>query len=355
MDPGAGLDAQTTAEKCASVFRVQGGMNVVVSAIPKSDTPANDYDPAWMLGTHPSAFPHNTGARPDGMSEERWAQCILRRYPSSQFAQNVGLIADLFDCIQRHSVNKNAWVQVQFRPDQQAAVSALSEQHVQAVLDAIASRKFGADLNNVLDGLPEGARTLYNGVKAVGGRVIGTPQSFLSLRSKVLAANTVFGAYTCQLNLSPSELGAKWTFDLAGEAYEFDYEGRPTNRPHLLQCKRIIAANPVACADFLMAYLRAFTEVFCGWPMGSDRQTNPNSLFGIIYAMYLKYESSQRGGLHAHGQTCQPFLQVCALVYIHVIMFCSIVRRIVRCTCLEYTRCSVPSSDACALNTPDVP
>lgn len=25
--------------------------------------------------------------------------------------------------------------------------------------------------------------------------------------------------------------------------------------------------------------------------------------------MYLKYESSQRGGLHAHGQTCQPFLQ----------------------------------------------
>ncbi len=38
-------------------------------------------------------------------------------------------------------------------------------------------------------------------------------------------------------------------------------------------------------------------------------QINPDCLFGVIYAMYLKYESSQRGGLHAHGQTCQPFLQ----------------------------------------------
>lgn len=36
---------------------------------------------------------------------------------------------------------------------------------------------------------------------------------------------------------------------------------------------------------------------------------DPDCLFGVIYAMYLKYESSQRGGLHAHGQTCQPFLQ----------------------------------------------
>lgn len=38
-------------------------------------------------------------------------------------------------------------------------------------------------------------------------------------------------------------------------------------------------------------------------------QKNPDCLFGVILAMYLKYESSTRGGLHAHGQTCQPFLQ----------------------------------------------
>lgn len=167
----------------------------------------NDYDPMWLVGAHPSAFPNNTGARPANMSEERWAQCILQRYPTSQYARNLGLIADMFNITQRHSVNKNAWIQFRFRPDQQAAVSDLSEKDVQAVLDAISSRSFGAELRHRMDALPPGAWTLYNGVRAVGGRVVGTPQSFLSLRSKILAANAVYGAYTCQLNLSPSELG----------------------------------------------------------------------------------------------------------------------------------------------------
>lgn len=282
---------------------------LLVSAIPKSDKLVDDYDPGWMLGAHPSTFPHNKGGCPSGMSEERWAQCLLQRYPACQYARNLGLIADCFNVVQRHNVNKNAWVQFQFRPDQQAAITALSQRDVQAVLDLISSNAFGANLINGLNSLPPGARILYNGVKAVGGRVLGTPQSFMSLRSKVMAGTTVFGAYTCHINLNPSETSAKWTFDLAGEKYEHDIEGYPSTRPHIVDCKRIIAANPVACADFLMAYLHGFVKVFCGWPMDSERQVNPECLFGLIRLMYLKYESSQRRGLHAHGQLCQPFLQ----------------------------------------------
>jgi hypothetical protein len=282
VNPDSTLDSESTVQQASVMLKRQGLLsdkNVLVSAIPKVDKIINDYDPSWMLGAHPSTFPHNTGARPKGMSEERWAQCILQRYPSPQYARNLGLIADLFNVTQRHSVYKNAWIQFRFSPDQQASISDLSQEHVQAVLDAIASRSFGADLANTMKTLPPGAWTLYNGVRAVGGRVVGTPQSFMSLRSKILAANTVSGAYTCQLNLSPSELGAKWTFELAGEAYSHDYDGRPTDRPHLMQCKQLIAANPVACAEFLTAYLRAFVDVFCGWPMGSDKQVS------IIIAM----------------------------------------------------------------------
>lgn len=255
---------------------------LLVSAVPKVDKVVNDYDPTWMLGSHPSTFPHNTGARPQGMSEEKWAQCILQRYPTAQYACNLGLIADLFNVTQRHSVYKNAWIQFRFRPDQQAAISELSEKDVQAVLDAISSQSFGAQLNTTMNALPPGAWTLYNGVRAVGGRVVGTPQSFLALRSKILAANALYGPYTCQLNLSPSELGAKWTFELAGESYTHDYDGRPTNRPHVVQCKQLIAANPVACADFLTAYLRAFVDVFCGWPMDSDRQVRLVMLYQLV-------------------------------------------------------------------------
>jgi hypothetical protein len=306
VDPDVPVDAETAVQRAKVLLHRQG---LLVSAVPKADKLLDDYDPAWMLGAHPSTFPYNKGARPANMSEERWARCIVQRYPAAQFARNLGLLSDLFNVTQRHAVNRSAWIQFRCRPDQQAAVSALSEDDIQTVLEAIATRKFGAALRATMDTLPAGAWTLYNGMKAVGGRVVGTPQSFLSLRSKVLSAPAVYGAYTCQINLSPSEIGAKWTFDLAGESYTHDFDGRPSDRPHLVQCKQIIAANPVACAEFLMAYLRGFVAVFCGWPMGSDRQVNPDCLFGAIHALYLKYESSTRGGLHAHGQAIQRFLQ----------------------------------------------
>ena len=57
-----------------------------------------------------------------------------------------------------------------------------------------------------------------------------------------------------------------------------------------------------------MAYMQAFTEVICGWSWDSDRQTDKTCLMGEIHVLYLKYENSTRGGLHAHGQACQPLL-----------------------------------------------
>jgi Helitron helicase-like domain at N-terminus len=310
MDPDVPIDADSSINRAKVMLQRQG---LLVSAVPKSDVLADDYDPNWILDAHPSSFPYHTGSWPEGMSMERWSKCIMHRYPPSQFAQNLGLISDLFNITQRHSVSKSAWIQFRCRPDQSASIGSLSEADVQSTLDAITNRAYGEGLNLILNALPPAARTLYNGLKAVGGRVIGTPQSFAALRSKVIAATNLHGSYTCQLNLSPAEIGSEWTFRLAGEDYNIALDGRPTNRPHVTQCKRIIAANPMACADFLMAYLRAFTEIFLGWPMDSDHQVDPDCFFGKIYAAYLKYESSQRGGLHAHGQIIQKFLQTEAL------------------------------------------
>jgi hypothetical protein len=310
MDPDVPIDVNTTVQRAKVMMQRQG---LLVSAVPKSDTLADDYDPNWMLDAHPSSFPYHTGAGPQGMSMERWAKCILHRYPPTQFAQNLGFISDLFNIIQRHSVSTSAFIQFRFRPDQTASINSLSEPDIQAVLNAITSQSFGEGLRHIMDTLPPAAWTLYNGLKAVGGRVIGSPQSFAALRSKVIACTNYYGPYTCQLNLSPAEIGSEWTFRLAGEEYKIAMDGRPSNRPHVTECKRIIAANPVACADFLMAYLRAFARVFLGWPMDSDRQENPDCPFGVMYSAYLKYESSQRGGLHAHGQILQKFLQTEAL------------------------------------------
>jgi hypothetical protein len=96
---------------------------------------------------------------------------------------------------------------------------------------------------------------------------------------------------------------------MAGQSYKFNDQGFPVGRPHLTQCYRIIAENPVAAAEMLHAYMRAFTAVFLGWPMDCDTQKTKDCLFGPIRVAYLKYESSTRGGKHAHGQILQPALQ----------------------------------------------
>jgi hypothetical protein len=92
----------------------------------------------------------------------------------------------------------------------------------------------------------EGGRILYNGLQAAGGRIMGTPQSFKRLRSKVLAATTVFGPYTCQINLCPNEYTSKWACELAGEAYTFEPSGSPTVTRHIEDCKTLLSANPPA-------------------------------------------------------------------------------------------------------------
>ena len=306
MDPDVPIDMNTTMHRAKVLLQRQG---LLVSMVPKSDKLADDYSPAWFLDAHPSAFPYNTGGWPKGMSQDRWGQCILHRYPPTQFAQNLGLVTDIFNINQRHSVSKSAWVQFRCRPDQCADIANLSEADVQSVLEAISKNEFGSTLKDRMDRHPPAAWTLYNGMKAVGGRVLGTPQSFQGLRSRVIACANFYGSYTCQMNLSPAEIGSEWTFRLAGHEYNLGLDGRPTNRPHTMECKRIIAANPVACADFLMSYLRAFTEIFLGWPMDSSFQTNPDCFFGPCFVAYLKYESSARGGLHAHGQAIQRILQ----------------------------------------------
>ena len=301
------LDATTAANVARNSLARQ---KLVASTITPNTKPENDYDPKWFLKSHPSTFPHNSGSCPSGMSLEKWFQTLIRRYPTEQFAQNLPLISDAFNIIQRHSVYKHAWVQFKSSPDRVAALAHLTEHDVNIVLDALSKNLFGTSLHAALDSTcnPAAARTLLNGIRAVGGHIIGTPQSFLNLRSKVLAPHVIFGHYTVAMNLCPSELGAVWTFRLAGKNYTFDAEGNPEGRPHLTACRRLIAANPVACADFFHAYITGFLSVFCGWPIDAQCQQDPNCMFGVLVALYLKHENGERGGLHCHGQGTQPAL-----------------------------------------------
>ena len=311
LDPHVAVDRKIVADKARVVLQRGGPVNKsLVSIVPRDSQLLNDYDPQVIVSSHPSMFPYNKGGPPKGMSLACWAEGLLQRYPLDQFARNIGAIPDIFNRIQRQEVNTQAYVQFKMQPHKMCEVTTLNDTQVATVLDAYASCAFGERLNTMMQGLPPACWTLLNSIKAMGGRVIGTPQSFAALRSKVLAPQGIFGPYTCSINLSPSEAGFEWTFHLAGHDYQInDLTGDPEERPNTAQCYRIIAENPVACAEFLHSYMRAFCAVMLGWPMESDHQVDHNCLFGRICVAYLKYESSTRGGKHAHGQILQPSLQ----------------------------------------------
>jgi hypothetical protein len=102
-------------------------------------------------------------------------------------------------------------------------------------------------------------------------------------------------------------------FKIAGRQYRFDAAGNPLDHPGTTEALRIIAQNPAACAHFVDAYIRAFTDVFMGWPIGAKEQQNPNCLFGIVWLLYWSFESNSRPGKHGHGGAVQPALHTARL------------------------------------------
>jgi hypothetical protein len=113
------------------------------------------------------------------------------------------------------------------------------------VSDTITAEKITLSTKFSLLAGPAG-KVLYRGLRSAGSKILGTPQSFRSLRSKVMAATTIFGPYTCQINLCPNEYTSKWVFEMAGEKYDLDTEGNPLLERHIEQCTRLVAMNPTA-------------------------------------------------------------------------------------------------------------
>lgn len=286
---------------------------VLATGIPRT-SPCNDYDPMWIVYAHPSVFPHGRGQCPAGMSLRHYFKCILQRYPAKQFARNHGFIVDSFNILQRHEVNLHSWLQLRICPSLVSAVKNLTPDDMQKVFNILSKKHTALVAAREMSSLSPAAKAVMSGMQRTGGRVEGSPQSFLSLRSRVMAVTTVFGPFTCMINLNPSESSLCWTFTMIGQPpWVYDAFGKPQGRPNHLDALRAVAANPVACAKVIHACLALFNEVFLGWPLGADRQANPNCLFGPIVALYMKYESSGRGGKHAHGQILQPPLQAANL------------------------------------------
>ena len=230
--------------------------------------PLNEYDRDFFVKGHPHTFPNGVGSMPDGMTLKEYSRMLLHRYPREQYAQNIGLLADLFNVGQRHDVLTHSRIQLKLSPGMSEDINKLSEDDIKKVLELQGSSMPFATQEKILDSLPAAAKTLLRAMRRVGGKVIGTPGSFLGLRSIMQAAWNVFGPYTLMMNLCPYENNMAWVFKLAGVEYFFDaLTGKPLKNLTKEERARIIAANPAACAHAFKAYLDAFQKVFMNSPV----------------------------------------------------------------------------------------
>jgi hypothetical protein len=273
--------------------------------------PCNDYDKSFFVHGHPMSFPNGKGAIPEKMSLREYAKMILQRYPRQQYAQSPGLLADLFNVLQRHDVLTQAGVQLRLSPDMIQQINSLTADQYKRVMELATAHTSGPALAAALTSLPKGAKTLLSAMKTTGGRVTGSPQSFLALRSKIESLWNVFGPFTVMVNLCPFENNLTWVFQMAGKAYCFDARtGEPVNGPTAAERAKVVKENPVACAQGFNHYIRAFFRVFLGWDLEKGKQVDSDCLFGHVLALAGRPETGGRGGLHLHAQAIQPLFQV---------------------------------------------
>lgn len=101
-----------------------------MSAPSADGKPIDDYSPQWFMKVHITSFPNGTGGAPKGMSLSAWANLLTRRYPRAMFGQNVYLLADMFNILQRHETSTQSGVSMRLKPSHLAVIGSLTQEEV---------------------------------------------------------------------------------------------------------------------------------------------------------------------------------------------------------------------------------
>jgi len=271
---------------------IREGGHVVSSA--GDPQPYSDYDPKWVPWVHLMSFPFGDGGCPHGMSFPAWCKIILNRFPREQFAQNVPMVLDMLNIQMRHQVNVGTKVSLKMSPAMMEQIGTINDETIQQVLQILRKgpqvmakelRKGPQVMAKELrqPSTPPAVQLLLKSMAISGARVPGTPRR---LRSETLAMWHMGGVWTTSITLNPSDLNAGVLFEVCGHGYSYIAQtGAPVLSPVIADKFKIIASNPVACAEYFRAVVVGFIEVFLGWKEGAKSQTNPDCIFGRVTAL----------------------------------------------------------------------
>jgi hypothetical protein len=142
-------------------------------------------------------------------------------------------------------------------------------------------------------------RLLKKHIHATGGRVMGSDQNCLSLRSKIWSTSIYVSPPSLWITINPSDLDDPIAQLLLGEEIDLDAFMAMAG-PDKAQWAKNIASDPYAAAQFFHFLIKVILETLLGVEVTDFKVKTKMGIFGHVNSYIGTVESQGRGTLHFH-------------------------------------------------------
>jgi Helitron helicase-like domain at N-terminus/PIF1-like helicase len=293
----SGLSATATAMfNLVTSFEEQNRPNLV---LPRAREFVKDYDnPDLMPGMFPTLFPNGRGgleaSRPINISFQEHTNYLLSLHDTSFKHHRLFMFVALSIIKRRRghlftsfSVKKPGFAKVA------SEMSSVSTETLESTARHLQN-------NGRITDLSSDQLRAYNCLKQlniVTGHIPGSPAAKMIDRSSILSYFGLFGLPHIFTTLNYSPLHSP-IFQIFIGNKEIDLASRFPKMPFPRDKAKLLAANPVAAADFFVFCMRMFFKHLLGYDM--DSKESKGGVLGHVLAHYGKAECTMRAVLHGH-------------------------------------------------------
>lgn len=243
----------------------------------------------------PVLFPFGFGGieadrsvRVDFVEHVRWAL----QYHDRRFRRHETFPFVSFGILQRRQALLSARIQMR-RPNFERDARLLANVTAQKLQQAIEEEEQGKSISD------PGVQLLRKHVYTVAGRVKGSNQSRVQLRSQIWSTCIMKNPPNLWLTVNPTDLHDPIAQVFAGEDINLD-AFRAELGPDANQRAQNIALDPYAAAKFFHFIIRTIIETLFGVKVTNFFVKNQMGIFGQVSAYFGVVESQGRGTLHLH-------------------------------------------------------
>ena len=234
--------------------------------------PVNTWsNPGYWVNTFPALFPYGCGGaeeddRPTKLSIKEWIRHMLQ-YHDGRFRRDATFPFVCFAIIQtRERVTLSHVLYSKcFRDKQTQQINASTSSDFKESLEYLRE-------NKTLFGGPQPAKNvsdLIKNLKVVGSKMTGSVFERNACRSEIIAMVTSHGLPNVFITLNPSDIHnptvSFWNANMQGKDMQFNLDTLLGDFPDTQARARLVAEDPVLCADFFNTVITAFLESFLGF------------------------------------------------------------------------------------------